>query len=465
MDFNFNPVKSIFKQRKQNMYTTNASICDTTGKLLFFTNGCEIAHANGETMENGDLLNPGTFRTLWCIEYGEGYNGGPQNALILPWPDSPGVYRLFHKRYIYNVAYSRCDVLFSSTVDMNANNGRGRVTEKNIPLVSDTLSRTDLVAVKHANGKDWWVVTPRRNGNEFYVLKFTKDGITDTLKQTIGIKTNAAGLPINENQGAMVFSPDGSKMFRTARYEPVMMYDFDRETGVFTNFDTIHYEYGDQFIGEVGCAVSPNNRYLYLSCRQFLYQLDLQAPDISASQTMVAEWDGFTTPFPTLFWQCQLGPDCKIYIMAGGDTRYWHVVHNPDLPGQQCDVEQRGLVLATRCGASMPAFPNYRLSTLDNPGKPCTSTVSIHAPPQVQEGEALFIYPNPASGQATVEYRLSGPRDNRLALHDLTGRQVLEIALPDNQGRVVLPLETLAPGIYWCQIAGRAFAQKLVVMR
>ncbi|MBK8969780.1 MAG: hypothetical protein IPM36_24610 [Lewinellaceae bacterium] len=53
-----------------------------------------------------------------------------------------------------------------------------------------------------------------------------------------------------------------------------MVYSFDREAGVITQFDTIAFDYGIQpVIGEIGCAVSPNGRFLYLGCRQFLYQL------------------------------------------------------------------------------------------------------------------------------------------------------------------------------------------------
>jgi hypothetical protein len=400
IDFNFIPVKTAFHKRDHNMYTTNASICDTSGKFLFYTNGCDIVGADDEIIENGDVINPGSFRTLWCITYFEGM-AGRENSLILPLPDSIGVYFLFHKKYSLNTTYSPCDMLFKSKVNMNMNNEKGKVIEKNIPVLSDTLSREELVAVKHANGKDWWLLTPRRNSNQFYIFKFTKEGIVDTVSQTIGIIPNPNNVVNQEGRGQMVFSPDGTKLFRTARYEPVMVYDFDRETGLFTNADTIHYDYGDQFVGEVGCAVSPSGQYLYLSCRTFMYQLDLWADDISASQVTVGEWDGFTTPIPTQFWACQLAPDCKIYALAGGDTRYWHVIHNPNSPGPFCNLEQRGLVLPTRCGSSMPSNPNYRLGPIDNPGLPCSGTVSSSSPvhPMLDD---FSLFPNPVVEQLTV---------------------------------------------------------------
>ncbi|MBK6930042.1 MAG: hypothetical protein IPH12_03965 [Saprospirales bacterium] len=265
-----------------------------------------------------------------------------------------------------------------SIVDMNSNNPKGRVSEKNVVFLGGALALGEVIAVKQANGKDWWLITPLRNSNTFYIFNFTKDGIVDTLWQTIGIKPAPAG----EGYGQIVFSPDGSKVYRTNPFNPVMVYDFDRETGAFTHFDTISFNYGNQpVIGEIGCAVSPSSQFLYLGCRRLLYQLDLWAPDITASQTTIAEWDGFAAPIPTQFYQMQLGPDCKIYGLAGGDTRYFHVIHYPDEPGLACQVEQRGLPLPTPSGASMPSFPNYRLGPVDNPGLPCSPVVSAGAAP------------------------------------------------------------------------------------
>ncbi|MBK6929791.1 MAG: T9SS type A sorting domain-containing protein [Saprospirales bacterium] len=318
------------------------------------------------------------------------------------------------------------------------------MTEKNVELLHDTLAFGELLATKHANGKDWWIVTPRRNSNTFYVLKFTKDGIVDTLRQTIGIKPKPAG----EGYGQIVFSPDGSKVYRTNPFNPVMVYDFDREAGVFTHFDTISFKYGNQpVIGEIGCAVSPNGRFLYLSCRRLLYQLDLWASDISASQLVVAEWDGFADPLPTMFWQCQLGPDCKIYIRAGGDTRYFHVIHYPDEPGLACQVEQRGLPLPTPSGASMPSFPNYRLGPVDNPGLPCSPVVSVGAPPSGEVG--VWVYPNPVRTTLKIlaGRRCAGPV--RLRLFDLAGRPVLERVFDPLEAVTEIDVRELATGVYF----------------
>jgi hypothetical protein len=459
LDFKVSPPQTSYHYRPHNLYVTNSSICDSSGNLLFYTNGCVIAGADDEILENGDDINPGNAHTLWCETYNYGYSGGPGNSIILPVPDSINQFFLFHKRFMFtNSGGVNIDKLYYTKVDMNQNSGKGKVVEKNKVILSDTLARGEIIAVKHANGKDWWVVTPLRNSNQFYILKFTSHGIVDTFKQTIGILPNSQG----EGLGQTVFSPDGSKLYRTYRYNPVMVYSFDRETGTFTQFDTISFHYGDQLVGEIGCAISPSGRFLYLGCRNFLYQLDTWASDISNSQIAVAEWDGFTTPFPTLFYQLQLAPDCKIYGLAGGDTRYYHVIHSPDEPGLSCNVEQRGVKFQTPTGASMPSFPNYRLGPINNPGVPCTATVSVSQPVLPIPDKRVWVFPNPAKDLLSIDYQGIGSLGGQFMMFNAQGQIIKEIALHSDDGTTQLPLHGFSDGVYWYVVPGLGAGKILI---
>lgn len=447
IDFNAtDTVLPYYNYRKLNMFLCNASICDSTGKLLMYTNGCDIAGADDEIIENGAMINPGLARQVSCVENNDGYASGIQSALFLQLPDIDSIYFLFHKQIKLTTVPvdAFTEKLLYSTVDMRKNGGLGNVTEKNIDILKDTLSYGELIAIKHANGKDWWIITPRRNSNTFYILRFTAQGIIDTLQQTIGIQT----LPQGEGYGQMVSSPEGSMIYRTNPYNPVMMYSFDRENSVLSGFDTISYTYGSIPRGEIGCAVSPNGRYLYLGARRKLFQFDLLAPDISASQTLVAEWDGYANPIATLFWQLQLGPDCKIYGLAGGDTRFYHVIHNPDEPGLACNVEQRGLPLPTPSGSSIPSFPNYRLGPLDNPGLPCTATVGSQQVAAAPEG-FLRVYPNPASDHLNIIANHPLPSGACWLLSNAQGRVLHTEMLSEHSTCMEIPLPSLPSGVYF----------------
>ncbi|MBK6930124.1 MAG: hypothetical protein IPH12_04390 [Saprospirales bacterium] len=190
IDFNQQPLTAQYNYREMNMFVCNASICDSSGQLLAYTNGCHIAGANDEVLENGEMINPGLAWQVSCIQNADGYASGYQSAFFLARPDTQGIYYLFHKqvKLFLNPISVYSEALLISILDMHQNAGQGKVIEKNVALLRDTLAFGELLATKHANGKDWWVVTPRRNSNTFYVLKFTKDGIVDTLRQTIGIK-------------------------------------------------------------------------------------------------------------------------------------------------------------------------------------------------------------------------------------------------------------------------------------
>ncbi|MEQ1746721.1 MAG: hypothetical protein ABMA02_14915, partial [Saprospiraceae bacterium] len=298
--------------------------------------------------------------------------------VILPVPSNDSLYYLFHKSVKYVPGPPEdafVDKLLYSVVKVTAN--QKIVTQKNVPVMEDNLATGEMLAVKHANGTDWWLITPRRNSNQFYVFRFTAGGIVDTLTQTIG------GLPPpqEEGSGQTTLSPDGSTLVRYFPYHDIMIYSFDRNTGQFSNYRTAPIILDPVFAFDGGCAISPSGRYLYVMAVLKAYQFDLWADEISATQTTIAEWDGFVGPIAISFYLAQLGPDCKIYVMGGGDTRYYHVIHNPDSPGLACNFEQRGLVLPTPSGASIPYFPNYRLGPLGNPGQPCTPTVGVSEGP------------------------------------------------------------------------------------
>jgi len=146
IDFNFNPAYVYYNYRELNLFTTNASICDSLGNLLFYTNGCSIAGADDLILENGEDLNPGSGHSLWCDQYKDGYSGGIQNAIILPLPDSIGVYYLIHKSFELSPK-ALADKLMYSVIDMRMSNGKGKVVQKNVLLMTGELSFGEIVGV------------------------------------------------------------------------------------------------------------------------------------------------------------------------------------------------------------------------------------------------------------------------------------------------------------------------------
>jgi hypothetical protein len=452
IDFNQSPIQTHYHYRELNMSISNSSICDTSGQLLFYTNGCDIAGGNDQVLFNGEGINPGIWHTILCDQNDDGYGSGYAGILTVPKPDSQNVFYIFHQSVKYGnipVEYAFVDKLLYTVVRHTEEGTKSLIIEeKNIELMVDSLALGEMNSVKHGNGKDWWLIQPRRNSNQYYIFLLTNEGIVDTLIQTIGSIP-----PINEEGlGQTAFSSDGSVMARFFPNNPVSLYYFNRLTGCFSGVTAIDINYGSDWAFEGGCAFSPNGRFLYIAALLNIYQFDLTAVDVSATQTTVAKWDGVIDPIIITFLKCQLGPDCKIYILGGGDTRYYHIIHNPDEQGFACNVEQRGLVLPTPSGASIPYFPNYRLGPIDNPGLPCSPIVATNEP-GISLRDDVRVWPNPASSQVSFAFSSSFHGKKSLRLFDMFGHLMKEVYISVNSEDFTLSVNDITPGLYFWEIS------------
>ncbi|MBX2929734.1 MAG: PKD domain-containing protein [Saprospiraceae bacterium] len=367
IDFSTAPPDMYYEFRPMRFSQANASICDTAGNLLFYTNGIYIANALHEPMENGEGLNPGVqaqnHQTYGYIV--------EQGVIALPASAHDSLYFLFHidNNLPANGLTFHTRHLYYTLVNSTLNGGLGGVVNKNMVVVDDILDMGKLTATRHANGSDWWVVARKYGSDKYYRILLKKNRV-----ENLGIQS--VGLPLTSNAiGQATFSPDGTKYASVhltgGAGDPiyVSIFDFDRCSGELSN--PVQFTYADTAWAG-GIAISPNSRFLYVSSFRYVYQYDLHASDIEASRITVAVWDGFYDghpAFPTTFYLAQLGPDGKIYITSNSSTKYLHVINHPDSLGLACDVCQHCVELPTKNSWSMPNFPNYRLHHLE--GSPC----------------------------------------------------------------------------------------------
>ena len=367
-DFNALPVDIIPLELEKgiSMSNTVASISDKIGNLLFYTNGISVYNANNEVMENGDSINPIDF----SLSY---YNHGLtiiQGAIIIPHPKNDSLYYIFHEPDNWNVEISaHVPQLYYSLVNIELDNGLGKIIDKNHLILEDTLLRGKLTATRHANGRDWWLITGEQDiyTNVLYQFLITPDSIINIGKKDVG-----PGIVYDvPSVGNALFTPDGSKYIRhDIRFDPwnvIDIYDFDRCTGEFFHLE--HIELNDTSFLYGGSVVSPDSRYLYAVTNNIIYQFDLLASDIEFTKTVVAEYDGFVGLFfGTVFGTPQLAPDGTIYIASVSDT-VMHRIRTPNQYGLASHVEQHSVHLPKINQKSIPNFPNYRLGPLD--GSPC----------------------------------------------------------------------------------------------
>jgi hypothetical protein len=430
---------------------TSTNISDANGDLLFSTNGAFVANASGDTMLNGSGLNPGQYVSF----YPEGLYIS-QGTLILSKPGTDGFYYLFHST-VDDQAGLNANYLYLTVVDMNLDGGLGGVLSKNEVLIEDELNVGRITAVRHANGRDWWVFCHKIDTNLFYRLLVTPSGISIDGTQTIGTVRPA-------DNGQVCFSPDGS---RFAYYwgdidQDLDIFGFDRCTGLFSNPVYIQI---DDYDGGGGVAFSPNSRYLYVSSVLDVYQYDTEAPNIETSMVHIAEWDSFYSPeppFATLFDIAQLAPDGKIYIGTGNSTLHLHVINNPDEPGLACNLVQHGIELPRWFSNSLPNHPNYHLGPVD--GSVCDSLGINTGVPEDKPPPKVQAYPNPSSGHFTLSYAAQ-PAAGSLEVRDQSGRVLLHERIPPWSTVHPVALEEQAAGMYHCRLqwGGRTVSTRVVI--
>ncbi len=458
LNFDFCPVDIFNISTIHNFWMegSNTSMSDKEGNLLFYSNGCYIVNASGEKMENGDTINPGVMQTAYCKGGGSIW---AQGVISIPAPGSDSLYYVFNLDM--DLPYFMVDSfigiapqrLYYQVVDMSKAAGLGSVIAKTQIAVQDTFGRGNIQAVRHANGVDWWIITPKSHSNCYFLTLVTAEGVQPSFLECEGKVWNDY-----DTQGQAVFTPDSKKFIRFNPDNGLHIYDFDNETGSLSNSVWIDFPNNPLTFHVAGVAVSPNSRYLYATALRNAYQLDLQAPDIAASKLLIAEWDGYSNPYPTIFYLAALAPDNKIYIAGTSSHRFLHVIHHPDSAGMQCGFEQRGLSLPSYNFATIPNFPQYRSipTAVD-----CDSLITLSE--YVQPQLPIKIFPNPATDQLHI----SGLEGNAvITITDVSGKTVfLKKGAWPLKSQETIEISRLAPGLYFVSVQQNESVQQAKIVK
>jgi hypothetical protein len=370
IDFNTpdgNPIVYEDKFKKIDFFVSSANICDENGNYLFSCNGGYVEGPNDQLMPNADLLDGE-------IKYPELGTALSQAELIIPYPGKPDQYILFHKASFYYPNYGIANSeLFYSIIDMKLNNGNGRMISRRNSLLKDTLDDACLIGVKHANGRDWWVIISEDTEVGYYIFLVTDTEIKLFRKQVFpGSRTRA-------ESGQSFFSNNGN-LFASAtvnaqlHYYNLHFFNFDRCDGILNNYQLVKVQSPD--VWYPGCSFSIDDKFIYLSTHDSLYQFSI-LNNLLVDKIVIQGYDGFLELHPgnfaisTLFGMMQSASDGRIYNCATSDAfDAIHVINRPNEKGISCQFAQRGLN-STSFKSCIPNFPNYRLGPID--GSVCDS--------------------------------------------------------------------------------------------
>lgn len=169
IDFRETPPSIIQMDDFLELKRAKSVFCDKDGALLYYTNMIQINNQIDSLLENGDSLNVGYYADNNLIPVN---NAG----FFLPAPgDSTRCYLI----YMYPEHFAGAPPLpvkvYYALLDMTANNGLGNVIEKNVPILTGGLylNYNHAGAVRHANGRDWWILVPNRMEPKYPDIAFT----------------------------------------------------------------------------------------------------------------------------------------------------------------------------------------------------------------------------------------------------------------------------------------------------
>src|SRR5690606_19542800 len=272
-----------------NSIESSASISDSNGNLIFYAGGytnstvsyLKIFSASHQLIQNGDSI--------------KGDGTVTNGLVILPFPSDTNKYYLFSIAPTMGFGLH----LYYSIIDMSLNSGNGAVIQKNILLYNQTTLAEKLTAIKHGNGRDWWLITHQLNytydTDTFLLYLITPNGIAVQNKQNLGT-LYSHNYPFNGFTGEIQPSQEGTKLLCVGS-DVIDLFDFNRCTGTLSNYQNLAPAISPQppLNGYYGCSFSTDGTKIYISnwhnglstnLSYQLFQLDLLSPNIASSKTI-----------------------------------------------------------------------------------------------------------------------------------------------------------------------------------
>ena len=421
-------------------FLTVANICDEEGSLLFYTNGICIEDMSGDTLENGTGINPGQYTDSWK-------NNGlniPQAALFIPKPGNTNYYYLFHFSND-TLGNARPGHIYYSLINKQGNGGRGAVESKNRAIIDNVVLRGGgMTGCKHANGRDYWLIMGASDTNKFYKFLITPDSILGPFIQFIG-----PNFLLPYDVAYSKFSKDGTK-YATAIYggSPILVLDFDRCTGEFSNPVTIYHSATNDPVnhpnsGAESIEFSANGDLLYAANSNDLTQYNLLSSNIQDSVEIYFATDSDNARIGFL----QLAGNGKIYCSTWNGGYYFvHKINYPERVGINCDFIRAGQPTLSLNSFNLPNMINYDLGSLI--GSSCDTINTIITPNAI--ANSLRVIPNPADKYAYVEIGAQG--NYTFQLINETGQLIDK---KETRQVDVFNTEVLSAGVYFIQVLDR----------
>jgi large repetitive protein len=373
-----------------------------TGNLLFYTDGNFVYDACGEEM--ADDLNANTAAN--------------QPVAICAVPDAKGQYYIFTNPVVGAISWSKVDMTKpGSAIFPNPPLGEV-INPKNNPISGLTGKSEGMIVVSNANGKDFWLITHKKNSLDYTATRIDATGTFSPVLST-GIGTAPLSVA-NFSVSPVIDSDPAKRNIRKIAVAPqsansnALILNFDTETGVIT-FDKSILNSGrntanGQAIYDIewtSVKTNPDNsknQYLYLS-----YFGDVGIPADVLQYDYLNPTSTLTSVLPTTFRPShslglQVGADSAIYYLYEPLADQFRVGRftKTDTTASQVRFEQLPLGAINFGGTQFPAFlPDEKLlKRIDFTYSSTTASIcqntSVAFFPSVEPAadSLLWVFPN-----------------------------------------------------------------------
>jgi len=411
LDFNSDEVDLYYHMpanRPSRLSTSSSFVCDKNGQFLLGTDNCRIFDHKMITIEGGTDMNPGDTNDVHCeqLDYPSFYG-----SLILPEVTNDTVFYIVHGDAVVDPIFRDVHTknLYLSIVVRRVDNSF--YLKEKIILFQENLIKGRLTGILNKEDNKWWVIFTGHNSDKYFRFKIGgAEKHEGPFEQTIG--------PVQIVEEALIFqaafSPDGSMYAVNNTIHGLMLFDFDVDTGEFSNYRNVEFP---NMIQHNGICFSPNSKLAYVTTAENLYQIDIETEEVIH---IAHHWEPGEDGWPVGIGFLNSGPDCRIYISPATTNFYLHTILYPDRKGKDCGFVLRAFRTPTNLDFGIPNLPQYRYSygcdsTLQFPITSSTDIKSLEP--------TVSIFPNPASDVITID---SPIEVERYILLDIHGRKVKE---------------------------------------
>ena len=256
-----------------------AMVFDPTSSLKYYTDGKTVWDGQNTVVpivSGASVINPN--------------NNTSQGTLIVPknaCNECP-----HHQYYVFNVDAST-KILSYSIIDTRLNNGKGAITELNVPLFYPATERINAVMTKDERG--FMIIAHEAGTNNFNIITLDSTGIRQSPQAIGGVQDTP-----ESQRGYVAVSPVRDKIAQGVVLNGknyVEIYDIDNATGKLSNLRQV--DLGIAAPPEVyGLAFNDHADLLYvtikgnpaLSQSSYIYQLNLNLPnaaDIASTKQLL----------------------------------------------------------------------------------------------------------------------------------------------------------------------------------